>query len=122
MADDNNGKLNPNCQIPFSYSIIFSGYYSAKAKYRSNQELKNHLFYEMENVKGIDYTRDKSHLNKNRYIEKYYKLSDSIEMIEEENKALKSYTDMIEKIFESISDGSLKEAIRQKYRFADINQ
>ncbi|MBR4470918.1 MAG: hypothetical protein IKS54_06385 [Erysipelotrichaceae bacterium] len=118
MTDDNTEKmLNPIIQIPMIYCTIFSGYHSAKMKYRTNQDLIGNLLYEMENVKGVDYTKTKMPFNRDQYIEKYYKLSDTIEGYETENKILKDYTEKIEGIFESISDPSLKEAIRKRYRF-----
>ena len=108
--------LNPISQIPLIYCTIFSGYASIRSKYKLNHDMISNLYYEMENVKGVDYTKEKAAFNKDRYIERYYKLSDSIEGYEAENKILKAYTDTIERIFESIPDPSLKEAIRKRYR------
>lgn len=75
----------------------------------------SNLYYEMDNVKGADCTKERGAFNKDRYMEKYYKLSNLVHEYETENTLIEAYTDNIKKIFSKITDPGMQKAIRDEF-------
>ena len=101
--------------IPYIYTLLFSEYRFVKQRYDLNTELIKDLYYELENVKGIDYSREKSSFTKERHDERYYRISDKIEELENQNELIKKYIDASEDMIGILNDKSMKEAIRKEY-------
>ena len=73
------------------------------------------LYYELENVKGVDPTKEKNAFNKDLYIEKYYGISDLISEMEKEKSILDEYLESLDRIFSKIADPEMKRSIKAEY-------
>lgn len=101
--------------IPYVYERMFQYYRSVKMNYQMNSKVISDLYYEMENVKGIDYTKEKGSFSKEKSMNKYHMISDKIDKYEKENITLKAYLDSLEKVCDGIRDPILKNAVRDRF-------
>ena len=95
-------------EIPEIYSTILETYERYKMAYLKNGCLLDSLYYELENVKGVDYTKEKGTYNHDAHIEKYYSISDQIAEIEKENNFISACLNGLEKIKDSIQDQEIR--------------
>lgn len=100
----------------FGYYIgkIFENYRSIDRKIEYDRELLNELWYDLENVKGINYSKQKFSYNEQAKQDRYYHLSDRIQVIEEEIKTLDLYMNALKQIYSRIEQ-PLKEQITEEY-------
>ena len=120
ISDSNN-----SIEIPYIYFCMFHGYRFANTLYTTNKIKISDLYYHLENVKGIDYTKEKMSYNKDQSIERYYKISDRISDLEKQNKLIESYIKFLDGIFKKIEDQDLKKQIKEEYmkpRFSILNK
>lgn len=97
------------------YDHLFDSYRSIKGKYIINLGTIDNLYYELENVKGIDNTRVKGTYNEERRMNHFYKISELIENYEKENSILKEYLDLMETIANRIPDDSIRKYVKNNY-------
>ena len=102
-------------EIPPLYADILRQYETYKMLQLKNGCLLDMLYYELENVKGIDYTKEKGTYNKDAAAEKYYSISDRIAEVEKENVFISSCIDGLTAIKDSIQDAELKAKATECY-------
>jgi len=110
-----NTSIEKNRMISIIIESVFGKYKFMKAKSKFNESMIRDLYYEMENVKGIDYTKERSTFNKDRYDDVYFRLSEKIDDLERENRFLNDYFGIADSFLESITNESLKKRINDKY-------
>lgn len=101
--------------IPDAYRDVLRNYKYYKVKRIANDRIIENLYYDLENVKGVDYTKEKGTYNENARIENYYKISDHIAEREKENRVLDNVLSGLEKIKDGITDEKVKARIIEKY-------
>lgn len=101
--------------IPPLYNSLFSNYSSYEMEYIKNRCKLDLLYYELEGVKGVDYTKEKGTYNKDARIEKYYSVSDEIAELEKSNDFIYTCIKGLENIRDSIKDASFKNKITECY-------
>lgn len=80
-----------------------------RIRYEINRNKINLLYYELEGVKGIDYTKEKHNAyNHDAHIERYYNISDQIAEKEKENDFIKECLKGLEYIKDNIKDKEIK--------------
>jgi len=97
------------------YRMIFENSKNIYLKHLKLKESINNIYYELENVKGYDYTKIKHTFNKDEYINKYYQLSDELEKLEKKDKFYMLYINSMIKLKNSIVDKKLREEIEIAY-------
>lgn len=101
--------------IPWLYDNLFSNYELYVVEYVKNRHKLNTLYYELEGVKGLDYTKEKATYNKDARIEKYYKISDQIAELEKSNDLIYTCIKGLENIRDGIKDTSFKNNVTECY-------
>ena len=101
--------------IPDAYREVLHSYSYLKTKRIVNDRIIEGLYYDLENVKGVDYTKQKGTYSEDARIERYYKISDRIEEREKENKVLDNVLNGLEKIKDGITDAEIKARVIEKY-------
>lgn len=102
-------------EIPPFYDELLRHYQRYLHTRQGNDAKINLLYYELEGVKGLDYTREKGTYNKDAHIEKYYSISDQISELEKQNRIIDNCLKGLELIRDSIKDSTLKAKVTQCY-------
>ncbi len=105
--------------LPELYRGILEQYTRYKLAQLKNSCLIDVLYYELENVKGVDLTKERSTYNHDAHIEKYYSISDRITAAEKEQNFINACLTALEKVKDSIQDPDIK-AIATECYFNDI--
>ena len=106
--------MSENFHVPYYLHLIFENYLQAKRKHDQSKILINILYYELSNVKGIDYTKEKGgSYSEDARIEKYYAISDRIREAEQEEQILKAYIKSLDRILRMVKDEPIREQIRK---------
>lgn len=102
--------------IPYYLDQIFRSYRYIKRQQKTTRSFIDMLWYELENVKGIDYTKTKgTSINEDERIRKYYRLSDELQRKESEIEIMALYLATAERILKRIINEDLKEEIIKRY-------
>lgn len=101
--------------IPQLYGDILSLYERYKMLQLKNGCLLDVLYYELENVKAVDYSKEKGTYSSDARIEKYYSISDRIAEAEKETTFINSCITGLEAIKDSIQDAELKAKATECY-------
>lgn len=96
--------------IPDIYRDILSNYERYAMKDKMLNIRLDILYYELEGVKAVDYSKEKGTYNKDASIEKYYNISDQIAEIEKE----KSFITVCLRGLEAMKDAIQDKDIRAK--------
>lgn len=102
-------------EIPQLYGDILSLYERYKMLQLKNGCLLDVLYYELENVKAIDYSKEKGTYSKDAAAETYYNISDQITEAEKEAAFISSCITGLEAIRDAIQDGELKAKATECY-------
>lgn len=102
-------------EIPQLYGDILSLYERYKLLQLKNGCLLDVLYYELENVKAIDYGKEKGTYNKDAAAERYYNVSDQIAEVEKENAFISSCITGLEAMKDAIQDAELKAKATECY-------
>lgn len=101
--------------MPAVYNDILRNYESYRMKYIRNKCKLEVLYYELEGVKAVDPTKERTTYNKDAHIEKHYKISDQIEELEKENAFIDTVLKALESIRDSIVNNELRQRITEGY-------
>lgn len=107
--------------IPTIYDDFLSKYENYTARHTANDIKIGVLYYELENVKGIDPSKERATYNHDAHVDKYYKISDEIARLEKENSFIDNCLKGIEYVRDLITDSSLKSKITECY-FKTMNR
>ena len=102
-------------EIPPLYSDLLEQYGHYARLHLKNGCLLDVLYYQLENVKGIDYSKEKGTYNNDARIERYYSISDRIAEVEKENAFIDSCINGLEAIRDSVQDADMKAKITECY-------
>ena len=102
-------------EIPDFYKDLLEKYPRYVMEREKNLLKIDALYYELENVKGVDYTKQRNTYNHDAHIEKYYSISDEITELEQENSFINACIKGLEFIRDSIKDTTLKTKITECY-------
>lgn len=89
--------------------------------YRLEIELSD-LWYELENVKAVDYSKERTSFNQDLATERYYKISDQIQEKEKDIRFMKAILDGMKQFWELIPDPEIRDKIGKEkidYQFID---
>ena len=95
-------------EIPTVYDELLSHYERYIMLREKNRCKIRLLYYELENVKGIDYGKQRNTYNHDAHIEKYYSVSDQITELEKENMYLTDCIKGLEYIKDNVKNATLK--------------
>lgn len=101
--------------MPAMYNDIFNLYESYSLEYARNRNEIEILYYELENVKGVNYAKEKSTYNQDRQIEKYYSISDRIKDLEQANTFIANVLKGLEGIRDSIANKEIRDKATEGY-------
>ena len=108
--------MNQNqIEIPYHLEKIFSTYKQIDHAIKINNNIINALWYQLENVKGIQYNKLKFTFNKDLKTESYYQISEQIDKREKQNSFYKEYLKAINKLLTLIDDSDLQSTIKEKF-------
>lgn len=102
-------------EIPDFYKDLLEKYPRYVMEREKNLLKIDALYYELENVKGVDYAKQRNTYNHDAHIEKYYSISDEITELEQENSFINACIKGLEFIRDSIKDTTLKTKITECY-------
>lgn len=102
-------------EIPDFYKDLLEKYPRYVMEREKNLLKIDALYYELENVKGVDYAKQRNTYNHDAHIEKYYSISDEITELEQENNFINACIKGLEFIRDSIKDTTLKTKITECY-------
>ena len=77
----------------------------------------NILYYELQGVKGVDYTREKGSFNQDAKTEKYYQISDRIKELEGEQEYITACISTLNKLKSRIRKKEIQDAITEMYYY-----
>lgn len=102
-------------EIPDFYKDLLEKYPRYVMEREKNLLKIDALYYELENVKGVDYAKQRNTYNHDAHVEKYYSISDEITELEQENSFINACIKGLEFIRDSIKDTTLKTKITECY-------
>lgn len=102
-------------EIPDFYKDLLEKYPRYVMEREKNLLKIDALYYELENVKGVDYAKQRNTYNHDAHVEKYYSISDEITELEQENNFINACIKGLEFIRDSIKDTTLKTKITECY-------
>ena len=102
-------------EIPDFYKDLLEKYPRYVMEREKNLLKIDALYYELENVKGVDYAKQRNTYNHDAHMEKYYSISDEITELEQENSFINACIKGLEFIRDSIKDTTLKTKITECY-------
>lgn len=102
-------------EIPDFYKDLLEKYPRYVMEREKNLLKIDALYYELENVKGVNYAKQRNTYNHDAHIEKYYSISDEITELEQENNFINACIKGLEFIRDSIKDTTLKTKITECY-------
>ena len=102
-------------EIPDFYKDLLEKYPRYVMEREKNLLKIDALYYELENVKGVDYAKQRNTYSHDAHIEKYYSISDEITELEQENSFINACIKGLEFIRDSIKDTTLKTKITECY-------
>ena len=101
--------------VPTLYADVFEHYSLYKMLREKNRCKLDILYYELEGVKAVDYTKEKGTYNNDARIEKYYRISDDISQLEKENTIIDNVLSGLEYIRDRVKEPSLRAKIEDGY-------
>lgn len=100
---------------PTLYDDVFILYERYKMLHTRNKYRLEILYYELENVKGVDYAKQKATRNEDARIEKYYSISEQISGLEKDNAFIENVLKGLEQIRDGITNKELRDRTTEGY-------